>query len=57
MMEKLYDATRENHLLHIEIAKHAKQDITSLDMTSNIQTNKCKRVAELCVNLTAGKGN
>jgi hypothetical protein len=47
MMEKLHDATRENHLLCIEIAKHAKQDVTSLDMTSDIPTNKCKRVAEL----------
>ena len=56
MMEKLHDAGRENHLLRIEIAKHAKQDITSLDMTSDIPTNKRKRVAELCVELNSWQG-
>jgi hypothetical protein len=56
MRENLRDAMRENRLLRIEIAKHAKQDITSLDMTSDIPTNKRKRVAELCVELNSWQG-
>ena len=36
MRKNLLDATRENCLFHIEIAKHAKQDITSLHMNLDI---------------------
>ena len=56
MRENLRHARRENRLLRIEIAKHAKQDITSLDMTSDIPTNKRKRVAGLCVELNSWQG-
>ena len=47
----LHDAMKQNCLLCIQIAKHAKRD-----MTSDIPTNKRKRVAELCVELNSWQG-
>ena len=51
MRENIGDTMKENRLLCIEIAKHAKRD-----MTSDIPTNKRKRVAELCVELNSWQG-